>query len=99
MPVHAIRQYLLLPMAAMVGTVNASPSFNLIEPQTNILLQRGFGVLLLMEVKAATLMIVGSNDHTPSDHNRKAGGKMHEKPMLEVAIGASHLPDTSKMTQ
>jgi len=46
---------------------------------------------LLTEVKAPTLMIVGSNDRTHIDHNRKAGEKMHEKPMLEVVIGASHL--------
>ena len=46
---------------------------------------------LLMEVKAPTLMIVGSNDHTHIDHNRKAGEKMHGKSMLEVVIGASHL--------
>ena len=46
---------------------------------------------LLMEVKAPTLMIVGSNDHTHIDHNRKAGEKMLGTSMLEVVIGASHL--------
>lgn len=46
---------------------------------------------LLMDVKAPTLMIVGSNDRTHLDHNRKAGEKMNDKPMLEVVIGASHL--------
>jgi dienelactone hydrolase len=46
---------------------------------------------LLGEVKAPTLMIVGSNDRAHLDHNREAGEKMNGRPMLEVVIGASHL--------
>jgi len=46
---------------------------------------------LLSEVKAPTLMIVGSNDRAHIDHNRKAGEKMDGKPMLELIQGASHL--------
>lgn len=46
---------------------------------------------MLAEVKAPTLMIVGSKDKTHIDHNRKAGERMNGKPMLEVIQGASHL--------
>lgn len=46
---------------------------------------------LLCDVQAPTLMLVGSNDQTVIDHNRKAGDKMRRKPMLELIHGATHL--------
>lgn len=46
---------------------------------------------LLQDVKAPTLMIVGSNDPAHIRHNRLAGEMMHGKPMLELIQGATHL--------
>jgi putative phosphoribosyl transferase len=46
---------------------------------------------LLQHVHAPTLMIVGSGDLAHLDFNRQAGARMHDKPMLEVIQGASHL--------
>ena len=46
---------------------------------------------LLEDVKAPTLMIVGSRDPAHIDHNRKAGARMNGRPMLEVIQGATHL--------
>lgn len=46
---------------------------------------------MLREVKAPTLMIVGSNDPTHIGHNRRAGERMPGKPMLELIPGATHL--------
>jgi len=46
---------------------------------------------LLRHVKAPTLMIVGSNDRTHIDINRRAGEMMSERPMMELVEGASHL--------
>lgn len=46
---------------------------------------------LLADVKAPTLMIVGSRDQAHIEHNRKASARMKGRPMLEVIQGASHL--------
>jgi dienelactone hydrolase len=46
---------------------------------------------LLHDVLAPTLMIVGSKDAAHIDHNRKAGERMRDKPMLELIQGATHL--------
>lgn len=47
--------------------------------------------ILLEDVKAPTLMIVGSRDQAHIDHNRKASARMKRRPMLEVIQGATHL--------
>jgi dienelactone hydrolase len=46
---------------------------------------------LLADVKAPTLMIVGSRDQAHIEHNRKASARMKGRPMLEVIQGATHL--------
>jgi putative phosphoribosyl transferase len=46
---------------------------------------------LLHDVLAPTLMIVGSKDAAHIAHNRKAGERMRDKPMLELIQGATHL--------
>lgn len=46
---------------------------------------------LLEDVKAPTLMIVGSRDQAHIEHNRKASARMKRRPMLEVIQGATHL--------
>ena len=44
----------------------------------------------LLEILTPTLMLVGSQDKTLIDHNRKAGEKMRRKPMLELIHGTTH---------
>lgn len=45
----------------------------------------------LERVLAPTLMIVGGKDSSHIAHNRKACGRMHDRPMLELVQGANHL--------